>query len=113
MKTLFITVVSLILAGTALAVPTDITVRVKSKDAKFVGSSMGGTLVTIKNVDTGELLAKGVTAGTTGNTDTIMKNPIKRGVPISDEKSAKYTATIDISEPTLVEVRAYGPLGQR
>ncbi len=101
------------IAGTAFAVPTDITVRVKSKDAKFVGSSMGGTLVTIENVDTGELLAKGVTTGTTGNTNTIMNAPIKRGVPISDEKSAKYTATIDISEPTLVEIRVYGPLGQR
>ena len=99
--------------ATTLAIPTTITVRVKSKDAKFVGTSMGGALITIEDVDTGKLLAKGTTTGTTGNTSTIMKTPITRGMPISDEKSSKYTATIDIDEPTLVKVTAYGPLAQR
>ena len=51
---------------------TGITVRVRSKDAKFVGSSMGGALVTIRNADTGELLTKGVTVGTTGDTERLM-----------------------------------------
>jgi hypothetical protein len=97
-------------ATTALAVPTHITVRVKTKDAKFLGTSMGGALVTIKNAGTGELLAKGITEGATGNTNTIMINPHVRGVPISDERSAKFTATIDINEPTQIEVAAQGPL---
>ena len=47
----------------AWAVPTEITVHVKTKDAKFLGTSMGGALVTIKDAQTGELLAKGVTSG--------------------------------------------------
>jgi len=110
---LLITLVVLATAVTAVAVPTQITVRVKTKDAKFLGSSMGGALITVKNVDTGELLAKGVTSGSTGNTDTIMKKPLTRGGSISDEKSASYTATIDIDEPTLLEIKAYGPLVQR
>lgn len=99
--------------GSAAALPTQITVRVKSKDAKFVGSSMGGMLVTIKDVDTGELLARGITAGGTGDTRILMKTPHTRGMRISDEASAKLTVTIDIQKPRYIEVSAYGPLAQR
>lgn len=113
-KRIFLTLTGMIfLCGTAQAIPTDITVRVKTKDAKFMGSSMGGALITIKDADTGELLAKGVTAGGTGNTKLIMKTPVTRGNAISDEKAAKYTATIDIDVPTRVKVTAFGPLSQR
>ena len=102
----------LLMSCAVYAVPTHITVKVKTKDAKFIGTSMGGALVTIKNVDTGELLAKGVTQGSTGNTKLIMKSDWKRGVPISTG-AAEFKATIDIDEPTLIEVSAYGPLAQR
>lgn len=95
------------------AEPTGITVRVKSKDAKFVGSSMGGALVTIRNADTGELLAKGVTAGTTGNTDRIMRRPTERGAVLADDMSARFTTELDLAEPTLLEIKAYGPLVRR
>jgi hypothetical protein len=39
-----------------------------------------------------------------------MKTPVARGVPISDDSAAKFTATIDINEPRLIEVTAYGPM---
>ncbi len=94
----------------AWAVPTQITVRVKTKDAKFLGTSMGGALVTIRDVQTGELLAKGVTVGGTGNTRRIMIEPHQRGKPLADTSAARFTATIDIDTPRLVEVTAYGPL---
>lgn len=42
-----------------------------------------------------------------------MKKPVQRGVPLSDENTAKFTATIDIDQPTMVEIRGYGPLAQR
>jgi hypothetical protein len=99
--------------ATAMAVPTQVTVMVRAKDAKFIGSSMSGALITIKNADTGELLAKGVTTGTTGDTEKTMNRPLQRGGALSDEKSARFHATIDISEPTLLEIRGYGPLAQR
>ena len=110
---LFVVVATIMSSVPAWAVPTRIVVKVRTKEAKFLGTSMGGALITVKNVDTGELLAKGVTAGTTGNTDRIMEESHQRNVPLSDEKTAKYTATIDINEPTLVEVKAFGPLAQR
>ena len=102
-----------LIATNALAVDTDVTIRVRSKDAKFIGTSMGGCLITIKDSATGELLASGKTAGTTGDTDLIMKSDHQRGKPISDPKAGKFTATLDIDEPTLVEIAASGPLAQR
>ncbi|HEX6202874.1 MAG TPA: hypothetical protein VF100_07720, partial [Thermoanaerobaculia bacterium] len=55
-------------AAAAAAEETAVTVRVLSRDAKFVGSSMGGARVTIRDAETGTLLAEGVTAGSTGDT---------------------------------------------
>lgn len=63
------------MCASAMAVPTEIVVKVKSKDGKFIGSSMGGVLITLKDAHTGELLAKSVTKGGTGDTDLIMKTP--------------------------------------
>lgn len=100
-------------AAAAQAVETKVTVRVIAKDAKFVGTSMGGALVTIKDNDTGEILAKGVTEGSTGNTELLMKKPITRRTPMSDEESASFTASLDIDEPVFVEISARGPLAQR
>jgi len=107
-----VALVFLFFGAQAMAVPTDVTVKVRTKDAKFLGTSMGGALITIKNADTDEILAKGITKGSTGNTKRIMISPVTRGVPIS-VKAAEFAATIDIDEPTLVEVSAYGPLCQR
>ncbi len=95
------------------AEPTDVTVRVKSKGAKFVGTSMGGAYVTIRDEHSGELLAKGLTQGSTGDTALIMETPHERGVAISDESSAHFTATLDIDRPVYVEIAAYGPVAQR
>lgn len=109
-------------AGLALAVSmvavvqaasTEIVVRVISKDAKFIGTSIGGTLITIRDVDSGELLAKGVTKGDTGDTKRIMVMDKKRSDSLSTDGSAKFVATLDITEPRLIEVSAYGPLAQR
>ncbi|MGB6970274.1 MAG: hypothetical protein WBD76_13595 [Methyloceanibacter sp.] len=96
----------------ALAEPTDITVRIISKDAKFVGSSMGGARITVRDAETGELLATGVTEGSTGDTQTIVGKR-ERGKPISNDDSAKFTAVLDLDRPRLVELRAFGPLAQR
>lgn len=91
---------------------TRITVRVKTKDAKFLGSSMGGALVTLRDARTHELLASGRTTGTTGDTERIMKRPNTIRDVISDMSSACFRTEIDLGEPRLVEVTAYGPLAQ-
>ncbi|MGM0586162.1 MAG: hypothetical protein ACQEUZ_16060, partial [Pseudomonadota bacterium] len=97
----------------ALAETTPIDVRVISQGAKFIGSSMGGVQVTLRDADTGALLASGLTQGGTGDTKTIMKTPQPRGAALSEEGSAKFSAEIDIDRPMRVEVAATGPMAQR
>lgn len=96
----------------ASADPTDITVRVLGKDSKFVGSSMGGARVIVRDADTREILAQGVTSGSTGDTKRIMGPQDDSRSLRSSEGAAKFVATIDIDAPRLVEVEAFGPLAQ-
>jgi len=91
---------------------TRITVRVKTKDAKFLGSSMGGAMVTLRDARTRELLASGRTTGATGDTERILSRPRTAWDPLSDDTSACFRTEIDITEPRLVEVTAFGPLAQ-
>lgn len=97
----------------AFAEPTDIVVRVLSKDAKFIGTSMGGMRITLRDADTGELLATGVTEGGTGDTGRLMHENAGRRALLSDPTAAKYQVTLDLKAPRLIEVEAYGPLAQR
>lgn len=100
-------------AGTAShAEPTRIEVRVLSRGAKFVGTSMGGAEVTIRDAETGEILARGVTAGSTGDTAKILKGGGGRHSPVSTEDAAVFRATLDLAAPRRLEVSAVGPLGQ-
>ncbi len=94
------------------AEPTDITVRVLSKDAKFIGTSMGGMRITVRDGQTGEVLATGTTTGGTGNTNLLMHDNAGRRAKLSDDSAAKFQATLDLDEPRLIEIEAYGPLGQ-
>ena len=112
-KIVMLAVLGILAVTPAMAEPTRITVRVLSKDAKFVGTSVGGVLIQIRDAQSGALLAEGVTAGDTGDTKRIMLADRKRGVPLATEEAAKFEATLNIEEPRWVEVTAYGPLAQR
>lgn len=104
---------SLAVSGTvAQAEPTEITVRVISKDAKFIGSSMGGMRVTLRDAQTGEILASGVTHGGTGDTKRTMHEAGGRRAGLADDSAAKFVARLDLDEPRLIEAEAYGPLAQ-
>jgi hypothetical protein len=110
--------IPILAAAVLLSIPavgaeeTRITVRILSKDAKFIGTSMGGARVVIRDVESGEILAQGLTRGGTGDTDLIMREDWQRHRPISSEGAAAFTAVIDLDEPRRLEVSAYGPLGQ-
>lgn len=92
---------------------TEITVRALAGDAKFIGTSMGGVQVSIRDARTGELLASGVTSGGTGNTDLLMRQSRDRHDTLAVGNSAGYRASIDLEEPTLVEITGHGPLAFR
>lgn len=94
------------------AEPTEVVVRALSKDAKFIGDSMGGVQVTLTDAVTGHELAEGLIVGTTGDTQKIMVAPRQRGAGISTPEAAGYRTTLDLERPTLVKVEAVGPLGK-
>jgi hypothetical protein len=106
--TLFVLFAGLLSYGSLEAAPTKLVVRAKAKDAKFVGTSMGGARVVVRDAETGKVLAEGLTAGGTGNTRTIMLEPMKRFGRIADG-AAKFEATIDIDEPRLVDIDVEAP----
>jgi len=106
----FFALISLAFAVPSMAEPTAVTVRVIATDAKFIGTSMGGVRVVLREVASGKVLAQGVTAGGTGDTPKIMqaqgRSPMRAG-----EGVAAFTTTIDLSVPTLIAATIEGPLG--
>ena len=92
---------------------TSVMVRAKAKDAKFIGSSIGGAKIYIRDAETGEILAEGLTKGSTGNTEKIMNSPWKRGENLSEESTAGFLANIDIEEPVFVTVEAHAPINKK
>lgn len=111
---LFFLTVSLGVFTTAVyAQETTVIIRAQAKDAKFIGSSIGGALVLIKDKLSGKVLAEGYTKGSTGNTEIIMQKPQSRGVRISDENTAGFKASIDIKKPTFVIIEVYAPVSKR
>ncbi len=113
MKKAIFLMLLLLSSSSISATETKIIVRAKAKDAKFIGSSLGGAYVIIRNTTNNRILAEGKTTGSTGNTDLIMKEPLKRGNPISDEQAAKFLATIDIDEPTFINIQVTSPFNNK
>ncbi|MBO0330159.1 hypothetical protein [[Muricauda] lutisoli] len=97
----------------AFATETKLMVRAKAKDAKFVGGSIGGAHVIVRNTLNGQILAEGETTGSTGNTDLIMRSPHERYTQLSDEKTAGFLAIVDIDEPTFVQIEVVSPINKK
>lgn len=89
--------------------PTKLIVRAKAKDAKFIGSSMGGAMILVRNAHTGELLAKGITKGSTGDTQLLVKEPHTRYGKLSTEGSAQFETTLQLEYPVFVTIEATAP----
>lgn len=88
---------------------TKIIVRTKAKDAKFIGTSMGGSMIVLRDALTDEILAKGLTIGGTGNTDLIMKTAHDRGTDITTG-SAFFETNLYLSKPQFITIQALSPV---
>ena len=97
-------------AGAVRAEPTKVVVHVLAQGAKFIGSSVGGAEVTIRDARTGALLAQGVTRGGTGNTKRIMRDRHPRNRVLSTPDAARFEAVLDLDAPREVVITARGPL---
>jgi hypothetical protein len=73
----------------------------------------GGVAITLRDADTGALLAEGVTAGGTGDTVRIMQAQQRHHDPVATDDAAVFRATLDLAAPRRVEATAFGPLAQR
>ncbi|MGK7371279.1 MAG: hypothetical protein ACNS64_13800 [Candidatus Halalkalibacterium sp. M3_1C_030] len=94
-------------------VPTEVTVRAQSKDAKFIGTSMGGAYITITEVKSGEVLADGMAEGSTGDTQKLVRDPKQRYEQLSTPGAAKFEATLSLSEPVFVTISAVAPYAKK
>ena len=99
-KTRAFTIICAVFAATvtgasAFAEPTDIVVRAISRDAKFIGDSMGGVRIILRDAQSGKILAEGVTSGGTGDTKRLTETA-KRREALATPEAAAFRATIDI-----------------
>ncbi len=105
--------VLIVFIGQLSAQETNVMIRVQSKDAKFIGTSIGGAQIVIKEESTGKILAEGLTQGTTGDTKIIMNQPHTRGNRLSDDNTAGFLAKLDIQKPVFVSIEALAPVNKR
>lgn len=92
---------------------TTITVRVIANDGKFLGDDIGGAAITIRDFETQEVLASGVTQGDSGPSGVMCASQ-QRGTPIPmDASTCAFTATLALAAPRRIQVTAFGPLAAR
>lgn len=92
-----------------MGIPTQIDVRVVAKGGKYLGDDIGGALVTIRDVRTREVLAGGKTAGSSG-LQNLMNLCVTRAQVLPVAEASVFTTSLDLDEPRLLRISAYGPL---
>ncbi|MGK6352446.1 hypothetical protein [Parapedobacter sp. DT-150] len=100
-------------AQLAFSQTTQIVIRAKAKDAKFIGTGIGGAYVIVRKNTTGEILDQGYTTGASGDTELIMNTPAARGMRLTDDNTAKFEAKLDIQEPVLIDVEVVAPVNRK
>ncbi len=96
----------------AAAEPTKIDVRVIARGAKFSGWLYDARAGDADDADTGEILARGVTSGTTGDTqghDWRRDNGGKR----ADADTAAFRTTLNLDHPRRITATVTGRSAKR
>lgn len=91
-------------------------VQVLAVGGKFVGDDIGGAAITIRDADTNEILAQGVTTGDSGPNGKygVMNVSIKRGQTVPTENTtSSFSADIALYSARRIQVSAFGLLGAR
>ncbi|MGR3278426.1 hypothetical protein ACSYAD_25350 [Acaryochloris marina NIES-2412] len=100
---------------------TAIVVRPQAHGGKFLGDDIGGALITIKDAQTGSLLAEGLTQGGSGQllpdygmdaSLTAIATPGQAPQWVHAVLgTSQFCAELPLQRPTLLEISAYGPIG--
>lgn len=109
-RTLGLLIALLTLAPPLHAEPTPVKIHVISQDGKFIGDSMGGAEVILRDAESGRVIAKGITRGGTGDTARIMESAGRSPLRASSD-AANFSATLDLARPTLIRLEARAPMG--
>lgn len=91
-------------------VPTRVDVHVVARDAKLVGTAVGGAEVVVRDAASGEVLARGTHEGGTGDTGLIMGDRERNADVFTTPGAAVFTAELPLEEPRMVHIEAAGPL---
>lgn len=92
-------------------ISTSVVVRVVASHAMALGDNVGGAAVTIRDAETGAILAAGRQSGPSGDPRVIMQTPHLQNEPVySVRESASFTADLQLAKPLLVEIVGEGPL---
>jgi len=92
-------------------VTTNVVVRVVGNHALALGDTVGGAEVTIRDAETGAVLASGLQTGSAGDLRSIMQTPREHIEQVFSVKgAAAFAATLHLTKPTLVEITGEGPL---
>lgn len=96
-----------LLTATAHAEPTQVDVRVLARGAKFLPGHRTVS-VTLRDAETGEVLARGWTRGGTGDTGRILNTPRAAVRVQPSDGAAVFSATLDLDRPRLVALEIGG-----
>jgi hypothetical protein len=102
---------------------TRIQVRIQAKGGKYLGDDIGGAWVTVRNSQTGELLASGVTSGDSGSiSDEYVPNASRRAIVtpgnprqihwvVALPTTSHFSAELALDHPAMLEIAVYGAIG--
>jgi hypothetical protein len=97
--------------GPSNGIVTTIVVRIVGSYGMVLGDEVGGAAVTIRDAETGAILASGIQRGSSGDLRSIMQTPRERVEQIFSLKdSGFFKAELLLTKPTVVEVTGEGPL---
>jgi hypothetical protein len=108
---------------TQMNTKTKITVRVQAKGGKYLGDDIGGAWVTIRNSQTGEILASGVTSGDSGGiSDEYVPNASRRAIVtpgdprqihwvVANPITSHFSAELTLDHPAMLEISVFGATG--
>ncbi|MEQ4576823.1 MAG: hypothetical protein ABN502_18065 [Gammaproteobacteria bacterium] len=95
-----------------LAQPTDIEIRVLARGAKFIGGYTASAQVTLTDADTGEVLARGLTQGSTGDTQRILQGGKDGDGRRASADAAVFRTTLDLASARRITASVTGPIAQ-
>jgi hypothetical protein len=89
---------------------TRLVVRAIACDGKFLGPDAGGAWITVRDPATGTVYANELVTGSSSGPTDLMTVSQPRTTPVlPDSGTPALDVMIDLAQPTLLEISAYGP----